>query len=669
MPLLLAIVAYDCEGLPYLPSGTAGLLLTAVPTLALLSFFLQKPSLSYGAACTTFAAVFILGWIACYITDIRHDPRWFGHTINQGNCYTARVLETPHQTPRTWKLKLVITGVRDSSGLHPCRGEAFVYVFRSDTTLQLRRGDQIIVPGNWMPISNAGNPYEFDYARFCRRNGLYYQQFVRQEDVFIGPPATRQSLLNRVHASAMESLALCLKDPNTLGLLQAMLLGDDAHFDPELRQAYSDTGVIHIVAISGAHVAVFFWIVSAFFFWLKGSRFDVIRYLVALPIVCFYVAVAGAPASAVRSAVMFSYLSFALFVRRESGPLNQLFATAFFMLLYQPSWLFSIGFQLSFLAVLSLMLFYAGTARLIRPKNFVFRWLWKGIAASIAAEILIAPLVAFYFHLLPLSFLPANIIAMACMGVLLSGGLLLLAMARLPLVAAPLATAITWLANTFNRVVVFFQSLNPMSLKHLYLSPGVLILVYLTLLFMALFLIRKRTRHLLYSLTALCILLIATTHRNYSLLQQRQLVVYNVPNGWYAELIKGNRFIPWLPAAAPPASAIAYATREMHIRAGAWHCSDSLHAELLCFGAKTLLVLKQPPLAPPPPELQSDHLFVSYRLPPFSRAHLDRLPAHSKLIISGAQDRFVLKQWKDSCRAMKIAAHFTLLDGAFVLKL
>src|SRR5690606_16379397 len=169
-------------------------------------------------------------------------------------------------------------------------------------------------------------------------------------------PAQEKSLTDKTHARAMHILDHYIKDTATLGLIQAMLLGDEMNFDPELRQSYVETGIIHIVAISGSHVMVFFGIISFLFFWLKSPRYEFIKYLISVPLVCFYVAVAGAPTSAVRAAIMFSFIALGLLIQKERQPLNQLFATAFFMLLYEPMWFFAVGFQLSFAAVLSLII-------------------------------------------------------------------------------------------------------------------------------------------------------------------------------------------------------------------------------------------------------------------------------------------------------------------------
>ena len=327
----------------------------------------------------------------------------------------------------------------------PANGKALVYIYKDAAPLNLGKGDLVLLPADWKPIANAGNPYEFDYARFAGRQNIYFRQFISRDEMVVAEKAAlpRHSWTDRFHAWSMKQLETHVPDKKALGLLQAMLIGDEVNLDEELLQSYSETGIVHIIAISGSHVTVFFLLVSGLLFWIRHKKYHWIKYLLALPLVWLYILMAGAPPSAIRAGFMFSLLGLGFILGRNRNPLNQLFAAAFLMLLADPSWLFTIGFQLSFTAVLSLVLFYKRTLLLIQPRNILLKNTWSVMAASLAAEILVAPLVIYYFHLLPAAFLVANVFAYLFMGLVLIAGTAIILFSWLPPLAKAASAGVT----------------------------------------------------------------------------------------------------------------------------------------------------------------------------------------------------------------------------------
>ena len=363
-----------------------------------------------------------------------------------------RITSTPVEKERTWKIPVNVLSTIDSGSVWAVSGKAFVYVYKSGYPLRLHKGDSIIVPGNWQPIRAAGNPFEFDYARYCRRNGILQQQFCSRAEIRtygINNPAST-SFTERTHDWCMAQLDKYIPDKKARGLIQAMLLGDEVNLDEDLRDAYAATGIIHIIAISGGNVAIFFIVISFLLRWLKHKKHLWVKYLIALPLVWFYVVMAGSSPSAIRAAVMFSLLALGILMQKNNNSLNQLFATAFVLLCAEPMWLFAIGFQLSFVAVLSIILFYGPIYRWVSPKNFLTKTLWGTVAASLSAEILIAPVVIYYFHNFPAMFLVANVAAYVFMSVVLVLGICVVALSGLAVVASFLGTCIIKLVAVFD---------------------------------------------------------------------------------------------------------------------------------------------------------------------------------------------------------------------------
>src|SRR5690606_37769479 len=123
--------------------------------------------------------------------------------------------------------------------------------------------------------------------------------------------------------------------------------------------------VAHIVAISGMHINIFFTVLVLVLFWLGSRKHRWLQYLICLPIIWFYIAITGFPPSAVRAGVMFSIVSLAMITGRQQVLVNSLLASGFLILFFKPGWLYDVGFQLSFLSVLSIFVFYKPIVGLI----------------------------------------------------------------------------------------------------------------------------------------------------------------------------------------------------------------------------------------------------------------------------------------------------------------
>jgi competence protein ComEC len=668
LPVIIAIICYDNNWLPVLDRGA---LICTVCFTSLLTIVLfsggngRIPSLLRLAALQL--SLFSIGWLTCFTNDIRNDERWFGAQLEHADAFVVKVLKEPVERQATWRMKVAVERAYGKTEVTNTSGTASVYLYKNGYDNSIHEGDMLILPNKWTAIKNAGNPFEFNYQKFSGRNKLFYQQFLSNAEVkVIKHTTTGTDIINSVHRWGMNALAQYVKDSATLGLMQAMLLGDEVNFDPELRQMYTDTGIIHVVAISGSHIIVFYWFISLFFFWIRNKRYEYIKYLFAVPLVGLYVVIAGAPISAVRAAVMFSFLAFGMLLQKNRQPLNQLFVTAFFMLLYEPMWLFAVGFQLSFAAVLSLIIFYQPVNKLLTPANPYLRKLWGAVAASIAAEILISPIVIFYYHLLPATFLIANVFAYLFMSAVLMSGLVLVLLSKITIVAKVLAGIIVTLTSFFNGIIGFLQQLNPQTFHHIYLSLLEVLCVYAIIIALAVCILKRQLKALPIALTAMVLLLSLFIEDKWDTIQQQRLVIYNVSKKAYAEVLNGSYFTPVVRDSSIDADK-DFATKELHIASGAWRMKDGLKQDVFMIGGKKILFLREPIQTDTSHVFNIDYLVITYPVKEFSARQLQEQFHFRKMVVASNTKRYRALQWKDSCRAANIPAHFTMLDGAFVL--
>lgn len=665
LPLIAGILLYG-----FMAKGFA--LFASITLVAAISYgvtaFIRKQSVLADAlrAISLHAAIVCIGWLLSYYTDVRNDATWFGH--EKASVFVASINNTSAEKERSWKLEVDVIGALNDSNYKPATGEAFIYVYKDAAPLNLHEGDTIMLPANWQPITTAGNPFEFDYAAYCAHNNIYYQQFLSSKDIVLHAHAHAGDLpvLRKVHLWCMQQLERYIHDKPTLGLIQAMLIGDEINMDKELRQAYAETGIIHIVAISGSHITFFFFIITFLLGWIKHKKYHWLKYLAAIPLIWLYVLMAGASPSAVRAAIMFSILGVGFALQRQPNTLNYLFAAAFILLCATPSWLYAVGFQLSFLAVLSLVLFYRYIYAWWSPVNKTLCALWSVVAASIAAEILIAPLVIYYFHMFPLLFIVANVAAWLFMGAVLISGMLIVLFSKIAVIANFLAFITEYGMQWFNKMVFAMQGWNPQPLHYLDISTIELVCLYIVIAALAYYLIHKQAKSLLVSLSAACLFMCLLCVDDWQTNQQRTLVAYNIGKANHIELIEGKHYAVLLTDSTVNTKNRNYVLKPAHIGFHAWREKQVASKDVFVISNKTVLVLKHPISLNAP--FPADYLLINY---PIDATGLQQIRSNfpsATIVLGNNLNRRESAELATAAKSSNIPLHLLSSDGAFVLK-
>ncbi len=280
-------------------------------------------------------------------------------------------------------------------------------------------------------------------------------------------------------------------------LLVAMTLGDKRALSRETREDFSVSGASHITAVSGLHVGILFQLLIFLLSGRRSMRKGLSWPLTALAVTSIwaYALLVGLPASAVRSCGMFSIYALAVTMKRKTKSMNCLLLAAVTMLCLSPSYLFDIGFQLSFLAVFSILLLYPGMARWVDGSRLGRHPLLKGVATmlavSVAAQAGTLPLVAYYFGHISCYSLLANMIAIPSASLILYGGFAYLACAPLPLLQEVTGGVLDCVTRLLNGSLALIAHLPGASIEGM--KPNIL---QLCLLYAALvagyLLIRKR---------------------------------------------------------------------------------------------------------------------------------------------------------------------------------
>lgn len=299
------------------------------------------------------------------------------------------------------------------------------------------------------------NPYQFDYASYMERQYIYHQLTVASDQLYLIENQVRSVF--SYAAQLRERIQTHLKkhqfSSEELAIINALLLGQRQELSQEEYERYAQAGAIHILAISGLHVGLILLILQ---YILKPLEFitygNTLKVAIILILIWSYAIIAGLSASVVRAVTMFSLFAIAMQMKRPTNVYNTLAISAFLLLLFNPNYLYDVGFQLSYVAVLSIVTLEPMLRKIWHPKLKIINFYWRIFTVTLAAQIGVLPLSLFYFHQFPGLFFLSNLVIIPCLGSILGIGLLVLTLSffnSLPEWLAMLYSYIIELLNTF----------------------------------------------------------------------------------------------------------------------------------------------------------------------------------------------------------------------------
>ncbi len=345
---------------------------------------------------------------------------------NQFPYLQIQLVSEPRQTNNHERFDAILLyAVHPDSCKNLQREKALLYFAKNQSTKRLQRGDILLVKNDLTPIKSPGNPDEFNYAAYMNMQHINHMQFVSDEWKLLGHP-NNFSLkgfsadLKIKLQNIIERTSLTEREQD---FLKAVLLGMTDDLWDEQRDLYQQAGLSHLLAISGLHVGIIAFIVLLLLYPLKRLGYNRIRFFFVVWALWGYAFICGLSPSVVRACIMFSVIMGAYLLKRQSYSVNSLAVAAFLMLIYDPYYLWDIGFQLSFLSVL-LLLSAAPFFKNRRNKilNYIILLIWTTAVVQIGTM----ALTVYYFHYIPIYSIFCNLIMVPLFPILLSGGILLL---------------------------------------------------------------------------------------------------------------------------------------------------------------------------------------------------------------------------------------------------
>jgi competence protein ComEC len=690
IPFILGIIAAIFGQV--IPYALASTLFVACFFIVLLLQLLKSPSFKgrWLLGIPLSITLFLLGYISTVHKNELNEATHFSKEIlPKKECYIIGVVTDRTETTNHQRLTVSVkkTGSAIDS-LQEGLGNLLVYLKKdtsSQTQFLIQYGDLVVLNADIQALEPPKNPYAVDFQQYWHFQNIHYQTFIDSTDLKIlahdyGNPII--ALAQRWQSYFIYSLKQVLGEGQEWVVGSALILGSKEAISDEIRNAYIETGAMHILAISGMHILLIFKLFERILNLYKSGnrRWRWVKTGVLIVLILLFTLLVGLGTSVLRAAVMASFVAVGQAMRRRVSIFNILAVSAFALLLWNPYWLMDIGFQLSYTAVVGIAFFTDKFQKLFIFKNKLLNKIWNNMSIGLAAQLMVTPLSLYYFHQFPTWFwLTGLAVGVVADGALIAG-IMFFIFNKMPFINLLLGKILFCLLWLMNNLVFTIQKLPFNLIDGISLPLGVVLLGYVTI-FGIVHALEKRELKLLYYplsiITFLCAFYAFNSVKNEG---NRYIIVYHIPRFSLVDVTDGKQSYQFFKKVSKnfslenkikfAASNLRNALKINNLLAfdfNEYYKNDIVMYHNGCIQVDTLTVVlldKMPKKCLP---LHCNYIIIRDS-PLLNMQNLTQMFSFQQIIFDTSNKKWVVEKWKKECEALNINYYDVGEKGAWVLK-
>jgi competence protein ComEC len=393
---------------------------------------------------------FMTGLNSCLLYTSTNYPDHF--LKSSADYFIVRIITPATYTGKVAKTDAEVIACFVDSGWVKSSGKIKLY-FQSEST-GISYGHFFIIHGKPAKIPKPLNPDEFNYANYLAGKNVYAQLYVAS-DKFKQLSMHDVNFIFDFSWKLRDYLVSILKrslpEEDIYGVASALLVGYEEDIGSAVLKAYSSSGTLHVLSVSGMHVALIYKVLEWLFsFLLKMNRGRHVYFASIIICVWFYSLLSGLSPSVLRAAMMLTIVVVGKWLSRTSSVYNCMFVSCFILLAFNPFLLQEVGFQLSLLAVGGIVFVHPLLFRIYTPPGKLMYAVWSVISISLCAQLMTFPIGIFYFHQFPNLFLISNLIIIPATTVAIYASILLVMVSKVPLlgyITGKIVYISIWLSN------------------------------------------------------------------------------------------------------------------------------------------------------------------------------------------------------------------------------
>ncbi len=537
----------------------------------------------------------------------------------------------------------------------------------SSNIKNLEIGALLKIKASFIKNKPVKNPNQFDYGKYLENQNIYAQVYCDADDIEISSIVDKNIWFYtaKFRTTIIQNLEKNGFSKKELAVIVALILGQQQDISPEILQDYQFAGAVHILSVSGLHVGFILLFVG---YLLKPfpntKKWKLNKLIIVILSLWLFGFVAGLAPSVLRSVVMFSFVAIGRYLGRGVNIYNTLLVSALIILLFQPSFLFDVGFQLSYVSLFFIIWLQPLLENIWEPKNKFSKFFWEIITVSFAAQIGAMGLSIYYFHQFPGLFFITNLIILPVMGFILGYGVLIMILAYFDFVPIFLMNILEWSVFILNQVIAWIASFEQFILKDISLNKWMLCSLYLMIFAIVIYFKKPKFNKLAFALMTIILFQLTVFGSKFYYQNQKELVVFNSKKNSIIIDRFGQKSIIFAKDSVLKNIDKNLNVKQYLIGNFSKIKSKKQLSNLLFFNNKKILILDS--ILINSEELKPDILIITSS----PKLNLERFLqiCHPKtIVVDGSNFKSYVKVWKTTCEKSGINFHSTTEKGFFRL--
>lgn len=403
------------------------------------------------------------------------------------------------------------------------RKDSLQHVFEIGNILQIKTTLQ--------KNSSPNNPDQFDYSKYLENKQIFAQLYADTDEIRINTEIEKNIwyYTSKLRSTIIRNLEKSDFHKTELNVAIALILGQQQDISPEIIRDYQYAGAVHILSVSGLHIGFILLFVTFILKPLPNTkRGSLFKLIIILSSLFLFGIIAGLAPSVVRSVTMFSFVAIGNHLRRSVNIYHTLLVSILIILLFEPSFLFDVGFQLSYIALFFIIWLQPLLASVWLPKNKITKYIWDILTVSFAAQIGTLPLSIYYFHQFPGLFFVTNLVIIPLLSIIMVLGVVVMVLAAFGYVPFVFAKPLEWSIYYLNKIINSIASLEQFIIHNISFNYSLLITSYLLIIAAVIWFKKPNFSKFIFLLITIVILQTSFLQNRYNIQNQQEWVVFNL---------------------------------------------------------------------------------------------------------------------------------------------
>ena len=408
-------------------------------------------------------------------------------------------------------------------------GKVILNIAKEDTINNFKTGYNLNVIGIVYKNKNPLNPSMFNYGNYLENQEIYAQVYTKQKQITVGNyESSVWANFSNFRETIIKNLELSAISKEELNVLNALILGQQQDISPEILKDYQYAGAVHVLSVSGLHVGFILLFITFLLKPIGNSRKgSLLKLLLIVLSLWSFAILAGLAPSIVRSVTMFSFLAIGIHLRRTVNIYHTLLVSMLLILLFKPSFLYDVGFQLSYIALFFILWLQPVLSGIWQPKNKIINYFWDIITVSFAAQIGAMPLSIYYFHQFPGLFFVTNLLILPLLGVIMAVGVVAILIATIGTVPFFIAKSLELLIWLLNEIIHWVATIDSFVIKNISFSKDMLWSSYIAIILIIIWIKNPRFNRMILAFVSILIVQSIFIFQKQRTENKEELIIFN----------------------------------------------------------------------------------------------------------------------------------------------